>query len=126
MMKANVYTEYGPPEVLKYTEVEMPSVGEDEVLVKIEASSINFGDAARVKGSPFVARFWSGLFKPKYPIPGGDIAGRVEAAGGRVTQFRQGDEVYADIGHLCFGSYAEYSAVPEKEMVLKPTNATFA
>jgi NADPH:quinone reductase-like Zn-dependent oxidoreductase len=125
-MKAMVYTEYGPPEVLKFKEVEKPTLAADEVLVEVHASSLNFGDVALIKGSPFVVRFSSGLRKPKYPILGGDVAGRVVEAGRNVTQFRPGDEVFADIGGLGFGAYAQYVAVPEKALALKPTNTTFA
>ncbi len=79
-----------------------------------------------LKGKPYVARLWSGLRKPKHQILGGDIAGRVSAAGRHVTQFQPGDEILADIGHLGFGAYAEYVAVPEKALVSKPAKATFA
>ena len=80
-MKAIIYEEYGSPEVLKYKEVETPVPKPNEVLVKNYASSINYGDNALIRGSPFVARLWSGLLKPKYKIPGADIAGRIEAVG---------------------------------------------
>jgi NADPH:quinone reductase-like Zn-dependent oxidoreductase len=125
-MKAIVYEEYGTPsEVLEYKEVEKPSPKENEVLVKIHASSINFGDNALVQGEPFVARLWSGLLKPKHKIPGGDVAGQVEAVGRDVKQFQPGDEVYAEIGSFGFGAYAEYVSVPEDALALKPANISY-
>lgn len=83
-MKAIVYDQYGRPDVLKVTEVDKPIPKENEVLVKIHATSVNFGNLVLLKGEPFLARFAFGLLKPKYPIPGGDIAGRVEAVGKKV------------------------------------------
>jgi 2-desacetyl-2-hydroxyethyl bacteriochlorophyllide A dehydrogenase len=126
-MKAIVQKEYGTPDILRLEEVEKPIPQEDGVLVKIQAASINFGDKALVKGEPFLIRLMGyGLRKPKYAIPGGDMAGRVEAVGKNVTQFQPGDEVFADLGRCGFGAFAEYVAVPEKELVLKPANVTFA
>ena len=124
-MKAIIYEEYGSPEVLKYKEVETPVPKPNEVLVKNYASSINYGDNALIRGSPFVARLWSGLLKPKYKIPGGDIAGEVEKVGENVTQFNVGDQVYGDISSFGFGAYAEYVAVPEDAVTLKPSNISF-
>ena len=125
-MKAIVYEEYGEPsEVLEYKEVEKPSPKENEVLVKIHASSINFGDNALVRGKPFVARLWSGLLKPKYRIPGGDMAGQVEAVGRDAKKFQPGDDVYAEIGSFGFGAYAEYVSVTEDALALKPANIRY-
>jgi NADPH:quinone reductase-like Zn-dependent oxidoreductase len=124
-MKAIVYTKYGSLEVLKLEEVPKPTPGDDEVLVKVHAASVNSGNLALVKGEPFVARFWSGLLKPKYMIPGGDLAGRVEAVGGKVRQFKPGDEVFGDISASGFGAFAEYAAAPADTMALKPANITF-
>ncbi len=124
-MKAVVQPSYGPPDILRLEEVEKPAPADDEVLVKIHAASINFGNLALVRGEPFIARFWSGLRQPKDNIPGGDIAGRVEAVGSRVTQFKPGDEVYGDLSECGFGAYAEYAAAPEDALVLKPANISF-
>jgi len=126
-MKALVQTEYGPPsEVLQLKEVEKPTQKDDEVLVKIYASSINDGDNSMISGKPFIVRLMgSGLFKPNQPIPGGDIAGQVEAVGGNVKQFQPGDEVYGDIGAVGHGAFAEYVSVPENVLALKPANTTF-
>jgi len=126
-MRAIVYTRYGSPsEVLELKEVEKPTPNDEEVLVRILASSINDGDKSLIRGSPFIARFSSGLLRPKYRIPGGDIAGRVEAVGGNVKRFQPGDEVFGDLGASGFGAYAEYVAAPETELALKPVNLTHA
>jgi NADPH:quinone reductase-like Zn-dependent oxidoreductase len=124
-MKAIVYKKYGPPDVLEVTEVEKPIPKDNEVLVKVHASSVNFGNLVLLKGEPFLARFAFGLFKPKYSIPGGDIAGTVEAVGKDVTQFQPGDEVFGDLSGCGWGGYAEYAAVPEKAIALKPANLSF-
>jgi 2-desacetyl-2-hydroxyethyl bacteriochlorophyllide A dehydrogenase len=125
-MKAMVYTEYGSPEdVLELREVEKPAPTENEVLVRVYASSVSAGDLFLVRGKPFVARLSSGLLRPKYMIPGIDIAGQVEAAGGHAKRFQPGDEVFGDIGACGFGALAEYVAVPEAALVPKPVNLTY-
>jgi NADPH:quinone reductase-like Zn-dependent oxidoreductase len=124
-LKAIVYEKYGSPDVLQLKEVEKPAPKDNEVLVKIYASSINDGDHSLIKGSPFIARLSSGLLKPKYTIPGGDVAGQVESVGRVVTKFKPGDEVFGDIGENGFGAYAEYVSVPENVLALKPVNMTF-
>jgi len=124
-LKAIVYEKYGSPDVLQLKEVEKPSPKDNEVLVKIYASSINDGDDSLVKGSPFIARLSSGLLKPKYTIPGGDMAGIVEAVGRNVAQFKPGDEVFGDLGASGFGTYAEFVSVPENVLALKPVNMSF-
>jgi NADPH:quinone reductase-like Zn-dependent oxidoreductase len=78
-----------------------------------------------LKGEPFLARFAFGLLKPKYSIPGGDIAGQVEAVGKNVTQFQCGDEVFGDLSGYGWGGFAEYVSVPEKALALKPANISF-
>jgi 2-desacetyl-2-hydroxyethyl bacteriochlorophyllide A dehydrogenase len=126
-MKAIIHEKFGPPELLKLQEVEKPVPKDDEVLVNIQAASINFGDKALVKGEPFLIRLMGyGLLHPKHAIPGGDMAGVVEVVGKNVTQFQPGDEVFADLGQCGFGAFSEYVAAPEKELVLKPANVTFA
>lgn len=125
-MKAMVYTEFGTPDVLQLREVEKPAPKETEALVQVHAASINFGDASFLSGKPFLVRLMgAGLLKPQNPILGSDIAGRVEAVGASVTQFQPGDEVYADVSESGWGGYAEYVAVPENVLALKPTNMTF-
>ena len=124
-MKAIVYKKYGPPDVLELKDVEKPIPKDNQVLVKIQAASVNYGNLVLLKGEPFLARFAFGLLKPKYPIPGGDIAGKVEAVGKDVTQFRPGDEVFGDLSGCGWGGFAEYVAVPEKALALKPANLSF-
>lgn len=124
-MKAIVTTKYGPPDVLELTEVEKPIPLDNQVLVKIHASSVNFGNLVLLKGEPFLARFAFGLFKPKYSIPGGDISGVIEAVGKDVTQFHPGDEVFGDLSGCGWGGFAEYVAVPEHALALKPANLSF-
>jgi len=124
-MKAIVYTEYGPPDVLQLKEVEKPTPKDDEVLIKIHAAAITAGDAIVLKGEPFVTRFVTGLQKPKNTIPGKEMAGRVEAVGGNVTQFQPGDEVFGDLSVAGWGAFAEYVSVPENAIALKPANLTF-
>jgi NADPH:quinone reductase-like Zn-dependent oxidoreductase len=124
-MRAIVYTEYGPPDVLQLQEVERPTPKDNEVLVKVFASSVNQGDAYIVRGEPALFRPSYGLPGPKHTIPGGDVAGRVEAVGRDVKQFKPGDEVFGDIGGCGFGGWAEYVSAPEDAVVLKPANTTF-
>ncbi len=125
-MKAIVYTKYGTPDVLKFEETEKPVPGNDEVLVRIFASSINYSDSALVRGKPVLVRFMTGgLLKPKFKILGKDIAGRVEAVGRNVRQFQPGDEVYGDLSNCGFGAFAEYVSVPENAVALKPANLPF-
>jgi NADPH:quinone reductase-like Zn-dependent oxidoreductase len=124
-MKAVVYTEYGSPDVLQLKEVDKPTVKADEVLVKIHAAAVTAGDVIVMKGEPFVTRFVTGLRKPKNTILGKEMAGRVEAVGGSVTQFQPGDEVFGDLSVAGWGAFAEYVSVPENAIVLKPTNLTF-
>jgi NADPH:quinone reductase-like Zn-dependent oxidoreductase len=125
-MKAMVYTKYGPPDVLHLEEVKKPALHEDKVLVKVHAASINAGDLHLLTGDPFPMRLMGvGLFKPKNTILGADIAGRVEAVGGNVKQFRPGDAVFGDIFGLGSGSFAEYVSVPESALARKPSNVSF-
>ncbi|MBI9015139.1 MAG: NAD(P)-dependent alcohol dehydrogenase [Clostridiales bacterium] len=122
-MKAAVYTKYGAPSVLKIKEVETPIPKNNEVLVKIMASSINSADVEMLKGT-FLGRL-SGLFKPAFEILGSDISGVVEAVGSEVTLFEVGDEVYGDMTGSGFATFAEYKAVDEKKLSRKPDSLTF-
>ena len=121
-MKAIVYTEYGPPEVLELKELEEPAPKEGEVLVKIHAASLNAGDWAMLIGEPFYLRLAWGFPKPKHKILGLDIAGQVEAVGANVTQFEPGDDVFGESG---IGAFTEYRCVTEDKLALKPTNISF-
>ena len=124
-MKAIVYEKYGSPNDLQLKEVEKPTPKEDEVLVKIYATTVTPGDVIVVKGDPFPVRFFSGLLKPKHKIPGKEMAGRVEAVGSTVTQLQPGDEVFGDLTVCGLGAFAEYVSVPENAIALKPANLTF-
>lgn len=124
-MQAMVYTKYGPLDGLQLTEVATPTAGDDDVLVAIHASSVNFNSPAFVKGEPLIARLWTGLMTPKYSIPGNDIAGRVAAVGHNITKFKPGDDVFGDISSCGWGAYAEYVAVPQDALTLKPANISF-
>ncbi len=121
-MKAIVYTKYGSPDILLLKEVEKPTPKDDQVLVKILAASANAYDWHMMRAKPFLVRFMGGgLLKPKNTILGADMAGRVEAVGGNVKQFRPGDEVFG-AGR---GSFAEYVCTSENAIALKPANVSF-
>jgi len=124
-MKAIVCTKYGSPDVLQLQEVEKPMPKENEVLIKIHAASVNAGDWHLMRADPFLIRFMFGLLKPKHDVLGADIAGQVEAVGSNVTQVRPGDEVFGDLSGSGFGAFAEYVAVPEDAVALKPARLTF-
>lgn len=125
-MKAMVYTHYGPPDVLQLKEVARPAVGDDDVLVKIQATGVNAADWHLLRADPFLVRLMGmGLFKPKNTILGADIAGRVEAVGKNARQFQPGDEVFGDIAGCGFGGFAEYVSVPESALAPKPANLSF-
>jgi NADPH:quinone reductase-like Zn-dependent oxidoreductase len=125
-MKAIVCPAYGSLDVLQLQNVEKPVPQENEVLVKILASSVNYNNLAHVSGQPLAARPFFGLLKPNLPTPGNDIAGRVESVGRNITQFKPADEVFGDISLCGFGAFAEYVAIPETALALKPANLTFA
>ena len=122
-MKAIVYTKYGSPDVLQLKEVEKPTPKDDEVLIKVHATSVNASDWEALRGKPLYARI-GGLLKPNHKILGSDVAGRVEAVGKNVKQFQPGDEVFGDI-FGCKGGFAEYVCAPEKTLMLKPSSMTF-
>src|SRR5437764_13562928 len=124
-MKAIVCTHYGPPDVLKLEEIQKPTPGDDKILVEVHAASVTYSNLILVRGKPFVARLGFGLLKPKLKIPGSDIAGRVEAVGRNVKQFRPGDEVFGDLSNCGRGGYAEHVCVPENVLALKPANLSF-
>src|SRR5919205_159623 len=124
-MKAITYTRYGSPDVLRLAEVEKPTPSANQVLVKICAASVNAYDWRYMRADPFLVRLVAGLFRPRKPRLGADIAGRVEAVGSDVTQFRPGDEIYGDLAASGNGAFAEYIAVPEQAVAPKPANLTF-
>jgi NADPH:quinone reductase-like Zn-dependent oxidoreductase len=125
-MKAIVYTQYGPPDVLRLQEVEKPTPQNNQVLIKVHAASVNALDWHLLTADIFLVRLMSGgLLKPKNKILGADIAGRVEAIGRNVKQFKPGDEVFGDIFAGGTGGFAEYVSSPESALALKPANLSF-
>src|SRR3982750_4842560 len=101
----------------------MPTTnGDDDVLVRVHAASANAGDWHLLRGTPLPFRLVEGLRTPKHLIIGNDIAGRVEAVGKDVTQFRPGDEVFGELSRCGFGAYAAFVSAPEKALALKPKN----
>ena len=111
-MKAIVYTKSGPPDVLQLTEVETPSPKDNEVLIKVYATTVTSGDV-KLRSSKFPILFWLlmrimyGVKKPKRPISGSELAGKIESVGKDVKRFQNGDQVFASTG-MSFGAYAEY------------------
>ena len=123
-MKAIQYTRYGGPEVLHLVETERPTAGKGELLIRIKAASINSWDYDMIRGKPWFVRMW-GIIKPKFIIPGADIAGIVAGVGAGVTRFSVGDEVFGDLSESGWGGFAEYVAVPEKSVSFKPRELSF-
>src|SRR5438552_4717118 len=119
-MKAIVYHSYGPPDVLKCEEIEKPSAGDNEVLIKVRAAAVNPLDLL-FRGTSYMVRVITGLRRPKDTRLGVDVAGQVEAVGRNVTQFKPGDAVFG----TCKGAFAEYVCTSESALVLKPDNVTF-
>lgn len=122
-MKAVVQRRYGPPEVLEYTDVGRPVVGNGDVLVGVRAASVHPGDYFVLTGVPHIVRLAFGLRRPRCPIPGRDVAGVVEAVGPAVTDLEPGDEVF---GWSTTGTLAQQACVPADQFVRKPDRLTMA
>jgi NADPH:quinone reductase-like Zn-dependent oxidoreductase len=124
-MRAVVYTRYGSPGVLRLAEVERPTPKDDEVLIRIHATTVNRTDCGFRKAEPFIVRFFSGLLRPKRPILGTELAGEVEAIGTAVTQFEVGDAVFG-VRANDFGAHAEFVCMSETApLAKKPADLTF-
>jgi NADPH:quinone reductase-like Zn-dependent oxidoreductase len=120
-MQAIVHSRYGPPDALELKDIDTPVVTDDQVLVRVHAAAVGKGDWLTVQGLPYVARLRYGLPNPKHPVPGFDVAGRIEAVGSHVTQLQPGAAVFG----WCDGSFAEYASVPQGQLVGKPANLSF-
>jgi NADPH:quinone reductase-like Zn-dependent oxidoreductase len=124
-MKASVNTSYGPPEVLSIKEVEKPQPKDNEVLVKIHATTVNRTDTGFRNPEYFLVRIFGGFFKPRYKILGTEFSGEIEAIGKNVKLFKSGDAVFG-LNTFTFGTHAEYICIKEnKTIALKPTNMNF-
>jgi NADPH:quinone reductase-like Zn-dependent oxidoreductase len=121
-MRAITQDRYGSPDALELEELDQPVPKDDEVLVRVMASSANPRDWHLMRGLPLIARPQIGLRKPKWRFPGSDVAGVVETVGSGVTSFAPGDEVFANVES---GGFSEYAPVPESVLARKPSNLTF-
>jgi NADPH:quinone reductase-like Zn-dependent oxidoreductase len=130
-MKAIVYERYDPPEVLQLKEIEKPTPKNNEVLIKVRATTVTIGDTRmrsfKVPREQWLfARLYLGIRKPKRPILGMELAGEIEAIGRDVTRFKVGDLVFASTFEVDFGGYAEYKCMSEDGLLaIKPSNLTF-
>lgn len=125
-MKAVVYTKYGPPEVLQLKEIEKPTPKQNEVLIKIYATTVTSGDARLRRADPFLVRLYFGLTKPKKPILGVDVAGVIDSVGNDVKLFKEGDKVFGSTFDFGLGAHAEYKCLPENAVLAtKPENLSY-
>ncbi len=124
-MKASVNTVFGEPEVLQIKEIEKPVPKENEVLIKIHASTVNRTDCGFRKPEYLIVYLFAGFFKPRKKVLGSELAGEIEAIGKNVTSFKPGDQVFG-LSTFNFGTHAQYICMDEKKSItLKPTNASF-
>ena len=130
-MKAIVCTKYGPPEVLEFKEVKKPTPKDNEILIKVYASTVTSGDV-RLRSFTWASWFWLpgrimyGFTKPRRNIPGNELAGEIESVGKNITQFMKGDKIFGIVWETSFGlSNAEYICLPEKCLTTKPANMAY-
>jgi NADPH:quinone reductase-like Zn-dependent oxidoreductase len=124
-MKAVIWTKYGPPEVLQLNEVEKPSPKDNEILIKVHATTVAAAECSMREGKPYFGRIILGLLKPRYKIPGLELAGEIESTGKNVKRFKKGDMVCGFTGFK-LGAYAGYACMPEKaSFIIKPSNINF-
>lgn len=124
-MKAAVCEKYGPPDVLEFKEVQKPIPGDNEILIRVHATTVNRTDNAYIKAIPSFARLVTGLLKPKYPIPGTEFAGEIVALGSAVTQFEVGDRVFG-FNDRTYGAQAQYMTVSEDgALTTMPEDCTY-
>lgn len=122
-MKAVVYDKYGPPDVLRLADVDRPVPAEDEILVRVHATTVSRSDCGWRSATPFITRYFTGLLRPKRKILGMELAGEVEAVGAAVTEFKVGDRVFGVKG---FGAHAQYVCIRENAAVAHmPAGVTF-
>lgn len=124
-MKSILLTKYGPPDLLTLGEMAKPTPTDNQVLIKVCAASVNPADWHIMRGEPFLARLEFGLSKPKISQLGSDVAGRVEAIGKNITQFKVGDDVFGCAPMSQAGTFAEYVCVREDLLALKPVNVSY-
>lgn len=124
-MRAIVYTAYGPPEVAQLKELPKPTIKDNEALIKVHCSTVNRTDSGFRSAEYFVSRFWSGLFKPKFPVLGSEFAGVIESVGKNVSTYKPGDKVFG-FNDQTFGGHAEYVVMPENAaMTFIPEHHSF-
>ena len=124
-MKAFVRAQYGPPDVLKFEDVDSPVVKDDDVLVRVHASSLNQGDLDYLYGKPFLTRMGIGLRAPRHRGLGFDAAGQIEAVGKDITRFQPGDAVFGDLTQFGHSAFAEYAIAPERAWAQKPSSMSY-
>jgi NADPH:quinone reductase-like Zn-dependent oxidoreductase len=124
-MKAAVRSKYGSPDVLSIKEIDIPTPKDNEVLVRVYATTVNRTDCAILSGMPWISRLFTGLFKPSLPVTGTDFAGKIELAGKKVKSFKAGDRVMGFDG-MGIKSHAEYLVMPEDKVIIAiPANTTY-
>jgi NADPH:quinone reductase-like Zn-dependent oxidoreductase len=124
-MKAFYLSKFGSTSFLKIKDIPKPTPGKNEVLLKMKATAVNDYDWSMITGRPYAYRLMFGFFKPRNPVPGMEIAGVVEAIGEGVLKFKVGDAVFGDTSDFGFGTMAEYMAIHENALTLKPENLSF-